>query len=224
MRIFSFFLVAIFLSSCIAIPKQAPQLSVELGNRISSLEKSHISLLGSYFEQKRKAVDEFIEQTWLPEFAGNFFNKPAIAEAWNEIVEQKNTRDRLDFIVAVGPQLQIVINEKRQELMTPLNGLERQLEQVIREEYNTARSVNNTLTSFLVSASKVRENQQRYLDMLNITDDKISNAIDETDKIVGKLLIQSEKIADAENKIKEYSSKVEEYKEKLNELKSKIKN
>jgi hypothetical protein len=95
---------------------------------------------------------------------------------------------------------------------------------MIREEYNTARSINNTLTSFLTSASKVKENQQRYLDMLKITDDKITSAIDQTDKIIGDLLSQSEKVADAQNKVKEYTTKAEEYKEKLNALKDKIKN
>jgi hypothetical protein len=224
MKIFSHLLIAILVSSCISIPKQAPELSEELGKRINSLERSHISLLNSYFEQKRKAVDEFIETTWLPEFAGNFFSKPAISEAWNEIVESKDTKDRLDFLVAVGPQLQVVINEKRQELIAPLNDVERQLEQMIREEYSTTRSINNTLTSFLVSAAKVKENQQRYLDMLKITDDKISGAIDQTDQIISDLLSQSEKIADAQNKVKEYTAKAEEYKEKLNALKDKIKN
>jgi hypothetical protein len=224
MKIFSQLFIAVLVSSCISIPKQAPQLSEELGNRINSLEKSHISLLNSYFEQKRKAVDEFIERTWLPEFASNFFSKPAISEAWNEIVESKDTKDRLDFLVAVGPQLQIVINEKRQELIAPLNDVERQLEQMIRDEYNTTRSINNTLTSFLTSASKVKENQQRYLDMLKITDDKITGAIDQTDRIIGDLLSQSEKVVDAQNKVKEYTAKAEEYKEKLNALKDKIKN
>jgi hypothetical protein len=213
---------AIILTSCVTIPKQAPELSQELGNRISVLERSHISILHSYFDHKRKAVDDFMETTWLPEFATIFFNKPEIEEVWDEIVESKDKQARLEFLIAVGPELQIVINEKRQELIAPLNALERELETAIREEYNMARSMNNTLTSFLTSASKVKENQQRYLDMLKITDDKIGNAIDETDKVLSELLGYAGNVADAENKIKAYTEKIDEYKKKLNELKDKV--
>jgi hypothetical protein len=214
--------LSVLLTSCVVIPKQAPQLSEELGKQIGSLERSHISLLHSYFEQKRSNVDDFMENTWLPEFASNFFSKPELEDAWNEIVESKNKKDRLDFLVQVGPQLQIVINDKREELVKPLNDLERELEMVIREEYNLARSMNNTLTSFLVSAAKVKENQQRYLDMLKITDDKIADAIDQTDAVVSDLLGYAEKIAEAQDKAKAYATKADEYKKKLSELKDKI--
>jgi SMC interacting uncharacterized protein involved in chromosome segregation len=210
------------LSSCVSIPRQAPLLSQELGNRISVLEKSHINILNSYFDHKRKAVDDFMENVWLPEFASTFFSKPEIEEAWKEIVESDDKQGRLEFLLAVGPELQVVINEKRQELVAPLDELERELESAIREEYNMARSMNNTLTSFLTSAAKVKENQQRYLDMLKITDDKIGKAIDQTDKIVSELLGYAQQVAEAESKIRAYTLKAEEYKIKLNELKDKI--
>ena len=219
-----FLFTSVVLSSCISIPKQAPELSEQLGKQISSLEKSHVSLLNSYFDQKRHAVDEFVDKVWLPEFAANFFKNPEISDAWNEIVNSKDTKDRLDFLVFVGPQLQEIINEKRQELTAPLNALERELESVIREEYTNARSMNNTLTSYLVSASKVKENQQRYLDMLKLTDDKISKAIDQTDSVIGNLVSEAEKVKDAVDKVEKYSSQADEYKKKLIELKDKIRN
>jgi hypothetical protein len=223
MKYFKFLVLSLFFTSCVVLPKQAPLLSQELGNRISSLEQSHMSLLNSYFDQKREIINEFIEKTWLPEFTANFFSKPEIQKAWTEMIDSKDSQDRIDFMLSVGPQLQIVINEKRQELMKPLNDLEHGLEAAIREEYNTTRSINNTLTSFLVSASKVKENQQRYLDMLKITDDKIGKAIDKTDKVLENLVTQSEKILTVQEKAKAFSADVEEYKRKINEVKNEIK-
>lgn len=46
---------------CASIPSEAPELSAELGNRISALEEATINLLHEYFEFKRKDVDNFIQ-------------------------------------------------------------------------------------------------------------------------------------------------------------------
>lgn len=209
-------ILAIGASSCVTIPRQAPALSVELGKKVSSLETSHINLLKLYFEQRRERVDEFIESTWLPLFAENFFTDPQIKAAWDQIVASKDPKERLDFLVFVGPQLLAVISEKRRELMTPLDDLERDLETAIRNDYNLARSMNNSLTSFLESAVKVKENQQRYLDMIGVTEEKVSNAIDEADKVLEDLVSKAEKIED-------YSDKAESYKKKLKEIRDKVK-
>lgn len=207
------------LASCASIPKHAPDLSAALGREISALEKSHLSLLHAYFNERRAKVDEFIETTWLPQYATNFFSEPEIQNAWNEIVESDDKAERLDFILAAAPELQAVINEKRNELITPLDEIERALEYSLRDQYNYTRSINNSLTSFLSSAAKVQENQQRYLDMMKITDDKIGRAIDQTDEVVQDLLKKSKKGADAEEKIAGYKGKAEEYTNKLKALK-----
>ena len=75
------FLTAVFLSGCASIPPEAPELSMELGNRISAIEDAHITLLNRFFDQKRSDVDEFIEEEWVPVFAEEFFSNPAIADA-----------------------------------------------------------------------------------------------------------------------------------------------
>lgn len=203
-------------TSCVSIPKQAPELSVELGKKVSSLESSHINLLRSYFEQRRERVDEFVESTWLPLFAENFFTNPQIKAAWDQIVQSKDPKERLDFLLFVGPQLLEVINEKRRELIAPLDELERDLEAAIRNDYNLARSMNNSLTSFLESAVKVKEDQQRYLDMIGVTDEKVSKAIDDADEVLEDLVSKADKIED-------YTDKAESYKKKFKEIRDKIK-
>lgn len=209
---FSFILSLV---SCASIPKQAPELSAALGKEISVLEKSHLSLLYAYFDERRAKVDDFIETNWLPQYAVNFFSDSDIQDAWNEIVGSDDKNERLDFLLAVAPELQAVINEKRKELITPLDNIERALESALREQYNYTRSINNSLTSFLSSASKVQESQQRYLDMINITDDKIGHAIDRTDEVIEGLLKKSEKAVDAEQKVEEYSKRLKALKDDL---------
>lgn len=209
--------------SCVSIPPAAPDLSVELGKRISSLNKAHIRLINAYFDQKRFAVDEFIQKEWLPAFATNFFTNPQIQKAWQEIVRSANDQDRVDFLVMVGPQLQELLYEKRAELVAPLNEIERELISAVQSEYDLSLSINNTLTSFLVSSSKVAENQQRYLNMIKISDTRIADVIDQTDKALQNLVTQSDQVTVGFEKARELSSKADEYKKKLSEIKDKIK-
>ncbi|HBG34666.1 MAG TPA: hypothetical protein DDX01_04840, partial [Holosporales bacterium] len=49
-----------FLQACVTLPKEAPELSMQLGNRISAIEEAHFTLLHKYFNDKRSKVDEFI--------------------------------------------------------------------------------------------------------------------------------------------------------------------
>ena len=183
---------------CATIPPEAPELSLELGNRISAIEDSNITLLHRFFDQKRKEVDKFVENEWVPTFAEEFFSNPKISKAWNTIVREDDKNQRLKFICKTGPKLQEKINNKRLELIKPLDDLERRIEKKIRDEYEQARAMNNSITSFLLSASKVAENRNRYLGMVGVTDEQIGKIIDKTDDAVSDLL---KKTKDAQEKI-----------------------
>ena len=41
---------------CVSIPPEAPQLSVELGKRINSIEGANIKLLHKFFDQKLNII------------------------------------------------------------------------------------------------------------------------------------------------------------------------
>ncbi|MCH8325422.1 MAG: hypothetical protein IIB83_02485 [Bacteroidetes bacterium] len=213
LKIFSIFTSILLISGCATIPSEAPQLSGELGKRISAIERSNITLLHKFFDLKRNEVDKFIEKEWTPIFAKNFFSEPKIQKMWETIVTENNPADRLKFLIITGPKLQKKINRKRLQLIKPLDKLERFIERRIRTEFRQARSINNSITSFLISASKVEENRNRYLNMIGITDNKIGALIDGVDETVGSLI-------DKSKDIKSYSEK---YIKKLNDLKNIIK-
>ena len=188
MKFLSTLTILFLLNGCVTIPPEAPELSVQLGKRISAIEDSNITLLNRFFDQKRREVDLFIETEWVPTFANDVFSNDKISKVWDEIVKADNKEDRLIFLIKMGPKLQQKINEKRIELIQPLDALERRIEKHIRDEYAQANAMNNSITSFLVSASKVAENRDRYLDMAGITDEKIGSFIDRTDDAVADLL------------------------------------
>lgn len=204
-----------FLVSCATIPSEAPELSTELGNKISSIEEAHINLLHRFFDEKRAQVDQFLSNEWVPIFAEEIFASPSIAATWDELVRSNNKEDRLKFLVKLGPNLQAKINEKRSEFMKPLDDSEKEIERKLRSNYNDARSINNTITSFLASASKVEENRKRYLDALGISDKKMVEAIDDVDSAVSALLGQAKTAEEKTEKAKIYYEKLNDVIEKL---------
>jgi hypothetical protein len=129
---------------------------------------------------------------------------------WNIIVTENNPEDKAEFFKRTGIKIQEKINSKRLELIQPLDDLERLLEQNIRREYNQTRSINNSITSFLLSASKVDENSKRYLNLIGITDEKINKVINTASDIVDNLVTKEKEIED----------KIEKGEWYLNELKN----
>ncbi len=207
--------LTLFIAGCASIPQQASLLSEEIGQRISSIEQSHINLLHNFFDEKRNQIDDFITEKWIPTYANNVFNNPTVSAAWDEIVTSNDTQQRLNFIVKMGTGLQDKINAKRLELIKPLDDLESTLEQKIREEYDALKSANNSLTSYLNSALKVEENRNRYLAMMGITENKMNQTISDIDSFVGKLANTGQTVLDKEKQVKEYLDKINELKEKL---------
>jgi hypothetical protein len=207
------------LTSCVQIPKEAPELSAELGKRISFIEEAHIKLLHNFFDEKRNQVDKFVLEVWAPTFAEELFSSPEIEEIWGEIVKSNNRKDRLEFLVRIGPGLQSKINSKRMEYIKPLDELEKSIERKLREEYNQAKAINNSITSFLLSASKVAENRNRYLSIIGATDEKIVNVIDKIDSAVNILVGMSRTTIEKKQVTQEYMEKLKSILESFNNKK-----
>ncbi len=203
-------LVLAFVSGCASIPAEAPELSAELSGRISAMESAHNRLLQNHFIEKRRRIDEFIQERWVPEFSREFFNDATIASAWKDIVDSRSDADRTQFILIVAPALQAKINAKRLELQKPLEELEAAISGRLRSEYDNMRAINSTLTAFLHSAAEVEANRKRYLELVGVTDDQIVRLIDEADGAVSDLLEGSTNLDENLQAAKQYQNKIEE--------------
>jgi hypothetical protein len=194
---------------CATIPSEAPQLSAQLGTRISTLEASHKRLLADFFNEKRRRVDEFIQEEWIPLFANELFSNPTIAGHWDGVVRSQEMGDRVKFILVAGSKLQKRINAKRLELIQPLDELERKITLGLKSEYDQMRAINNTLTSFLLSASKVEEARRRYLELVGISEKEIDDFISETDQAINELAGVGEIAKDIVKDTETFKSKIE---------------
>jgi len=203
---FSVVSILLIVPGCVVIPQEAPELSSELGKRIAAIEESHIALLRKYIDEKRKKVDDFLKNEWTPLFAENYFKRPNISKVWDQVVASGDKADRLKLLTLVGPKLQERINIERLKLIKPLDEIEKEVERKLRDEYRQAKAINNSITSYLASASKVAENRDRLLEMVGIEDEKIRQAIADADKAVESLVESKDTI---EERFKNFKESIE---------------
>lgn len=197
--------------SCVSVPKAAPELSQELGTELTELKESHLALVHHFFDNQREKIQNFINEEWMPLFAKNFFEQPAIDNTWKEVVNSGKKNDRLEFIKRVYPEIQLQVNKKYEALSTPLDALENKLVMAINQKYENAQSINQSLTAFLNSAaetSKIRTVTLNKVGMDQATLDNIINQVNHTTR---------EALQGAEN-IKDIETQVETYKDQLNDL------
>jgi len=140
---------------------------------------------------------------------------PEISNIWDTIVKSKNKKDRLDFIIKLGPKLITKINEKRASFIRPLDELEREVGRKIRAEYSQSKAINNSITSFLLSASEVANNRNRFLNELGISEIDVSSAISKTDDAISSLLNKTETVADKVKAADKYIEKIRKIKNSL---------
>lgn len=181
-------LSCLLLSGCPTIPGEAPELSAQLGSRLTAMEGAHRRLLGSFFTEKRRRADDFVQQVWAPAFTTNLLAEPAMAAAWEKVSKEGTAEDRREFLRRVGVVTQQKIAAKRLELIQPLDELEDALAIRLRAEYDQMRAINSTLTAFLQSAAKVDANRKRYLEMVGVTDEKVTQYLSAADSAVATLL------------------------------------
>lgn len=213
-------IVVLTLAACASVPDEAPELSAALGERLAALERSHRSLLAHYFDTRRAAVDRFVSEQWVPLFARNLFEQPAVAAAWKTIVRENDPEARLEFIVRLGPRLQRQIDAKRQEFIAPLDALERTLADAIGSEYAEARAINNAITSYLVSATEVESNRTRLLEALGLGQDRYGPVIGAVDEAVADLLRGAQDIEERSAQGRAYLQKLRDARERLEQVSS----
>ena len=201
----------VVLMGCVSVPRAAPELSMSLGTRIEAIQKSHLSLLGAFFDEKRKQVDRFLNEEWLPAYAEEVFGDTKVQAVWRQVIlSDAKDSDRLKFLLVYGPRIQSVLDQKRRELHGPLDELERTLERHLRDDYAQAKEMNTRITSLLESAAKLSERQDSVRDKLGLPSDQFSSCLNDVDGVVAKLLDARTKGEKATTSIQNYSKKLEE--------------
>ena len=197
------FVLLLFSFSCLSVPKAAPDLSLELGIQIRRLEVAHKNLLRKFFDEKRRRVDEFIQTVWIPEYANQFFGSESITSVLDQVIalkdnEKEYKKGLFNFVTIVGPELLAQVESQRMLMIAPLDSLEQMIQDRLTVDYNQALTINNTITGFLSSSSKVEANREKYLQVLGINTNKIDGFINKAEDTVNGLLVKG---IDSEKKV-----------------------
>ena len=210
-----YFSITISFLSCVSVPKESIMLSESLGTALNETERTHFSLLNLFFQEKRAQVDKFMEDTWIPEFSKDFFSNPKVSEKWNAVCATNDDSEKLKFITNVGVSLQKKINEKRQELIAPLNEMEQTLEEKLLANYNSLRVTNSVITNYLMSASKVKDTQINALKMLGIEQGQLDNTLGEVYSIMGDINDNVSNITTGKDASEAYLKQLQDLSKKL---------
>lgn len=224
-----FFLAFCFLSlvGCVSIPKETIVLSETLEKDIAVLQKSHLQMATIHFNDMEDKINIFVDDVYAPfiinhvlkdelqEYqAGNpsiYTSLMKAGESNDKEVTAKALQEMAEFVKDAQDQ----IEEKRKEMLLPVQQRKREVTQAITISYNNAINANTTLTAYLRSVQKVKDSQEQVLSMLGLEniDTKISD----------NLVRISDEISLLNDKAKKVDAESDEAYEKLNEISEKIK-
>jgi len=162
-------LVLVVTTACVTVALEERELAGALTERIQATRAAHVQLVRLYMDEKRREVDRFVTTEWVPRFATNLFQEPAVQAAWDHAADGTRAA-RVDFLVHVGPLLQEQINEKRQQLIAPLDEAERAITRRLNENYDEMLAMNTTLTGLLAAAAKNTDTRQQIMQRLDASD------------------------------------------------------
>jgi hypothetical protein len=192
---------ALFLQgACASIPQAAPELSAQLASRIQESRRAHIDAVRLYMDVRRQQADDFIAREWIPAFANDVLQQPAVASAFDEAARTSDLTLRLEVIVGLGTRLQRQINAKREELMRPLDEAELLITRRLDDHYNEVLAMNSTLTGLLAAGAEATETQARIARHLD-PEGKLPEYLDVADELVRELLQRTEEVDEQQAKI-----------------------
>ncbi|ABS28184.1 hypothetical protein [Anaeromyxobacter sp. Fw109-5] len=186
------------LPACVHVPNQAPALSRELGSRVAALRAAHLATIRAYFDAKREHVDRFVQDEWIPAYAKNVLDEPAIQKI---LASAQTPADRVEVLVGLGQRIQRRIDQRRAEMMRPLDDLERELARRVEAEYDGVTASNAAITALLDAHAETTSTQEGALGAIHV-DRTLAAALDKVEKVVGLMTAGKDAFEENEAAIK----------------------
>jgi hypothetical protein len=140
----------LFFSNCATVPKESLELNRLIGKGIDDNHQAQINLLNKYFEVKKKNIDNFIENEYLPKYIINV-----------QATLAKNGMDTTLDYKKITDIIQRVIS-KRDSAYTEIDKTRILIQEKIDSNYQLLAQANSGLTSLLQSAISVNEAESEF--------------------------------------------------------------
>jgi hypothetical protein len=176
-------LVIIFLEGCATIPQETIELSYIIEENIVALKTSYILLVNTHFDLLEKIRIGYLEEEWIPAFIDSWVNDGRLIDMasgkviWspehNDFIQPERGLERQGMLtsttfwsIAATEQ----IEEKRKELINPLEDQRKGLLRIIEDGFDRLLRGNIAITAHLNSIQKVKEFQNNVFDSLKAGD------------------------------------------------------
>lgn len=176
-------LVSALLMGCASVPRQAAELSGELGGMIRESRATHLALIDEYINERRRRVDDFMSRDWIPKFTKNFIVEAKLDQ---ELAAAKTSEEKTQTHQEFQESAAQRISERRALLLDAIDGVGRLLRARIDEHYDQMELVNQTLTAHLRSAEKVDATRDELLRLAKVKPNQLI-PFAQLDQIVGKM-------------------------------------
>ena len=180
------------IGSCISVPKEASQLSQLIGQDLTSIHQSYINLVRTHFNTLRELSKNYLDHVWTPTFLKEFIETGKLVERASGD-DPKLVLDKVHGWTIVAQEF---IDEKRKELLDPINKDEENLINDIDSAFYNLIAANTSLTAYLKSNEKLKKVQDELLDQAGLKKlrDSINKQLIEASKKSQKALDELEKI------------------------------
>jgi hypothetical protein len=219
--------VALVTGGCASVPKEAVELSYQVGEDLSELHSSYDKMVVERFKDFRAEREAYLEDEWIPIFLRDFMKRGRLVdvakgdvildEKINKFVAPTPGREEVQLhesVLGWSKAASKKIEAKRQELMSDLDKREASVREDLQKAFGRLIRANAQITAHLNSIRKVQKIQDSSLDRLGLKE-----AIDKVnDKMVGasdwaeKSL---EKVREADAKLDKTAAKVQDAKDDL---------
>lgn len=194
---------------CVSVPKAAVDLSGELSQLIIYARQSHLMLLDEYTSTRKAAVDQFMEEEWIPSFTANFVQESGILSNIQKAqTDEQKGAEMIEFAQAALP----LIAERRAALMDAVAQMDGLIRTRIEAHYQEMLNVNQALTAHLASAAKVVQAREQLQNQLRV---KPGNLLP-----IDKMNEALEKMLRAGTKAEQIPALLNDFKDKLNKARN----
>lgn len=175
--------IATMAGGCASVPEETVELSYLVGQDLEAMYRSYDDLVAAQFDEFRARRIEYLENEWIPAFLEDWVESGKLVEtAKGEVVWSDDAGDfvrptadeqeqqRLDTVLEWSHAAIEQIDDKRSELIDPLDEREAEIREDIHESFAKTRYANAQVTAHLNSIRKVQRLQDRATARLGADD------------------------------------------------------
>lgn len=214
------FFIFAFLSGCSSVPKEAVDLSYQVGQDTEALHQSYRKLIQAHYLQSRRYVEKEWTDTVLPEIIKNAVNEGRLVDVVaGKVVFDPATETFVKptpgtEFVQLQQTIQIwskevsdIIGQNRAGVLDPIDEEEKKLLEYVDASFSQLARGNAAISAHLVSLRKVQETQDTVLDRAGLKEvrDQVNNRLAELSNEANK---NADRLSEAREKVEKLKTKL----------------